>query len=614
MAAPKWQPSKLYMPGAIVVPRANTPSISLPALTNGSFETGDGTDWTIDAGMEVSTNRPYTGSYSLRIDGILGTLYAIHDPAPAAPGMRVTATCMYNQGGASRGDNVGCVILRWYDADMGLIREDEGSLVSSSNNNTYHQSSITASAPAGTRYVAVGGKVVRNDTNSANFDNFSWRTDSAPPEGLVYKAVQPEAGLSASSEPAWPAVLGQQVIDNEVTWEAMVATRITYEASPILVSGSTEPTWPDDFGAEVADGTISWEAVSRHIEDAKCPHSKVVTIIASKVFAADKDIVAFCATANPLDWGSEKDAGYLPTGLEQANSNQMAVLAPYRSNLMAFNANCMQNWQVDPDPEAMAILDQMDGIGSTWPKAAQAVGNELFYLAAIGVRTVGIAGASTNLQAGDVGMPVDPMVAPYIALATANDALVLATYYPAAGQYWLAFPDIEEDGVTPVFVYSMTETGKVGAWTRYEFPFSVESFAQLGDDLYIKHGAHISRVSDAVNTDEVPDGAGGTTAQNFPGLVQWAYLDFGSPGVTKMLKGFDYVGLGQGPKISVGYDQRNLSAFTEPYQIDPDTLPGGIIPLPVSAPTFSVKLEFDGGESWRVQAVRLELDDMRGQP
>lgn len=161
-----------------------------------------------------------------------------------------------------------------------------------------------------------------------------------------------------------------------------------------------------------------------------------------------------------------------------------------------------------------------------------------------------------------------------------------------------------------IFVYTLTQTGKVGAWTRYTFPFSVDSFAQLGDDLYVRHGDYISRVDESVATDETAVGV----ETNFAGTVQWNWLDFGSPGATKMLEGFDYVGTGQGPSISVGYDQRNVSAFTTPYQLDPDTLPGGLIPLPVAAPTLSVKLEFAGGEAWQVQSVLLYLDDWGNGP
>lgn len=160
-----------------------------------------------------------------------------------------------------------------------------------------------------------------------------------------------------------------------------------------------------------------------------------------------------------------------------------------------------------------------------------------------------------------------------------------------------------------VFVYTMTSAGKKGAWSRYIFPFAVDCFAQLGNVLYIRNGDTISMVSEEAVTDDV---AGAPV--NFTGIVWWPWLDFGSPGATKMLEGFDYVGTGQGPSISIGYDQRDPSIFTDGYQLDPDTLPGGIIPFPVSAPTMSVKLEFAGGEAWNVQSVLLSAKPLRGGP
>lgn len=162
---------------------------------------------------------------------------------------------------------------------------------------------------------------------------------------------------------------------------------------------------------------------------------------------------------------------------------------------------------------------------------------------------------------------------------------------------------------TTVFVYDMRRAGKAGAWSRYVFPFSVEAFAQLGNDLLVRHGDTISRVSEDAENDEVNG-----VQVPFPGAVQWQWLDFGAPGATKMLEGFDYVGTGQGPAISVGYDQRNADAFTPAYQLENDTLPGGLIPLPVAAPTLSVKLSFAGGMRWRVQCVNLSTYPLGGGP
>ena len=47
---------------------------------------------------------------------------------------------------------------------------------------------------------------------------------------------------------------------------------------------------------------------------------------------------------------------------------------------------------------------------------------------------------------------------------------------------------------TTAFIYTIR--GGKGAWSIYRFPFAIEAFAQLGDDLYIRAGDAIYRVDD----------------------------------------------------------------------------------------------------------------------
>lgn len=161
---------------------------------------------------------------------------------------------------------------------------------------------------------------------------------------------------------------------------------------------------------------------------------------------------------------------------------------------------------------------------------------------------------------------------------------------------------------TQVFVYTMNQAGKPGAWSRYVFPFSVDYFAQLGNALYIRNGDVVSIVSEDAVTDDVEG-----LPIAFTGTVQSPWLDCGQPGVTKMLEGFDIVSSGL-PSVSVGYDQRNVAAYTDPYAVDPDTLPGGVIPLPVMGPSFSLKIDYAGGEKWRLQSLLLSFHDMGNGP
>lgn len=443
MAAPFWQAGTLYLPGDLVQP-VTQPAPNNPQVANGYFEDG-AVGWTFSGDASLSTTHGYGSPKCVQLPGDKPDGVALNNTMLVAPpGGVLTATSMIDQGASVAGATAGWTEIRWYDALNTLLQTDKGNVVDSGSRGAWHASTVTSTAPASAAYA----KAAIHLTSVADHDHEIFGDNlvisggiAGLPEGLVYKAVQTESGTSGSSEPAWPGILGQQVIDNEVIWEAVTTSRVTWTASPRYVSGATEPVWPTDIGAMVQDNTINWKAISRRVEDEKCPNSKVVAIVASKVFAADKDIVKFSATANPLDWSTADDAGYLPTGLQQANANDMAVLQQYRSNLVALNASSFQNWQVDPDPAAMAILDQMDGIGSVWPRAAVPVSNDLFYLAALGVRTIGIANAAENLAAGDVGAPIDAMVQAAILVATENSSKVVGTYYPGSGQYWLSFSD-----------------------------------------------------------------------------------------------------------------------------------------------------------------------------
>lgn len=154
---------------------------------------------------------------------------------------------------------------------------------------------------------------------------------------------------------------------------------------------------------------------------------------------------------------------------------------------------------------------------------------------------------------------------------------------------------------TVAWVYTINRTGQVGAWSRYTFPWSVDSIALLGEKLYLRANNKVYVVTEgADNDDGVP----------VVGTVQWPWLDFGSPGFTKMMQSVDVVGSGPGAvSLQIGYDQRAVEAFTPSYTIPIDTLTGMPVPMPVSAPTFSVRLTFTG--EWSLQAVNLYLADNR---
>jgi hypothetical protein len=606
MTIPVWQPGATYVPGALVVPRSTTvtapaalANLALTATTGWDDIEGTAPSIAIDTGSGYVAGE---GRFALTAASS-GAFRFNNVHLIVAPGQTLSASVMVKHTTNDKHSSDGTLHFIWLDKDGNPVGTPaHGTGLPSLSSSGWQLISLSGTAPANAASAKIGVFLTSTGTDSVYASHLQVNGYAVPvsPRAVMFEATQAAPGKSGSTEPIWPA-LGGSVQDNQVTWNGVNIDRVVWQASPLLESGDTEPDWPTVPGGVVHDGTVDWLAYSPIVPDANCPHSTVVAIMASKVFAGDKDITRFCATANALDWTTALDAGYLPTGLQQSNSNDMAVLAPYRGNLCAFNASCFQNWQVDPDPAAMALLDQMEGIGSIWPLAAAAVGNELFYLSQLGVRSVSIAAGSDNLQAGDVGMPVDTLVQAALA-ALPQGAVPRAMYYPGAGQFWLAFPDTS----TTVFVFTMN-AGK-GKWSRYVYPFSVDAFAQLGNDCYIRHGDVVSKIDENAVADQVNG-----QPVNFAGIVQWGWLDLGNPGQTKMLEAFDIVASGN-PSVSFGYDQTNDGRFTTPYAVGPDSVPGTPIPMPLAAPSLSTKVTFPGGQKWSLQSMTLYVDDTAGQP
>lgn len=588
---------------AVIWDRANLQFVAAEdGGANSSFMTSpDGDVWT-----ERTTSGTGTGGWVdlvLASRAVSGIDYMENTARlTVGPGQQITAGVKARiNGGFSA-----TVGIAWHGTADALLSIDWSDAPLAGNaETTYRGVSVTATAPEGalTCSVAIrvfGGSAATAAGDSVYFDYVTVsQTDPVNISQFLFKAVQANPGYSDSDEPVWPTVLSATVVDNEVTWQAINANRVVWRAFPILVSGSAEPTWPTASDGEVADNTISWQAQTRRVADKNCPNSKQVVIAASKVFAADGDLIAFSATVNPLDWTSANDAGFIPFGMNPYGDVDVTALGLYRSNVVGFNEKGFQMWQVDADPSNFAILDAVP-IGCPYHLSPRPVSNDLVFLTEVGIRSMGIAGASTNLQAGTFGKQIDPLVKAEIkALAADEDPIGID--YPGAGQYWLIFG-------SQAFVLTMNGGKQDMAWSRYTFPSDIEDWTIHNKDLYLRSGDEVWRVSEDATLDKQTAPGVGT---DFTGDVRWQYLDFGGLGDQKMMHGFDLVGSGA-CTITFGYDQSDETKVTANWTVtDIDTLPGTMIPMPVSGPSFQMRLLFSADQAWEWQAAALYLDDQR---
>jgi hypothetical protein len=611
MALPAWQANTVYEEGAQVV-RATFPPVVVPPPVNADFEDGD-TGWTAQDPGDTNTwsiephSDAFSGLNDCRLRVTSGGTWGVPiwrrvynaTPVAANPDQTITASCMVQQGGADAGDAGAQIQIEWLDSALNSIEIVNGNLIDSGRGSEWKRSIITATAPANTAYVRLGARGFQRDGDHiVSVDKFQWDYSFRPRfTSFVYTAIQTGDGTSAATEPVWPETPDATVVDGTVTWQVQYGSSVTWEAFPILRSGATEPNWPLDVGGSVADGSIIWTAVSRRVTDTRCPNSKVVAIAASKIFAADVDIINYSATIDALDWSTPDDAGYLPFGLQTHGANPVSAMGLYRGNLVAFNSAGFQMWQVDQDPANMALLDAAP-IGSTEARGVKPLQNDLMFLNAVGVRNISIAGASTNLQAGSTGEPIDDLVQPKLRARTYEP---ISAFWPASGQYIVFFgPE--------AFVLSYNE-GKGGKWSRYVFPEAITDTTLLNNDLYLRTENHkVWRMSDEYLVDDYYLGYG----VEFTGVVHWPHLDFGALGQEKQLIGFDLVANApEGVSVSIGYDQRDLSMRTPDYSMDANTLPGRLVPIPVTAPSFDLKLTFEPNQAWEWFASVLYVNDLR---
>lgn len=309
-----------------------------------------------------------------------------------------------------------------------------------------------------------------------------------------------------------------------------------------------------DIRHHYLDGTIP-----THIADANCPNTASVVKKASKIFSVKNDVVRFCATSAPRDWTTASNAGFLGVGIQQTGATNPTALGEYAGNLVVFFSDSSQVWAVDADPANMKFVQGVD-VGCPYPYGAANMAGDVFFASYDGVRSITTQSTTGSLIDVDVGSPIDSVLKPVMT----SSAAVRSFYFRGGGQFWTMV------GST-AYVYSFSRTSKISAWSRYVFPFSISDVTEMNGDLYFRSGDTVYRFDESANDDS------GVT---FDVAIEFAFLDFQSPGVLKMVTGMDAVMVGEAT-IAHRFDARDTGLITPGVTLSGDTRPGELTPVEV---------------------------------
>jgi hypothetical protein len=202
--------------------------------------------------------------------------------------------------------------------------------------------------------------------------------------------------------------------------------------------------------------------------------------------------------------------------------------------------------------------------------------------------------------------------------------ILLAAYNLDSGKFELYLSDIHGDGDTAFSTLKLCEGTN---------PYAAEALQRLsvGDSEHSNVGAVTlnSVIYPAVEVYQwtlAEDPLGGVTTfsilleefvveetgVDFEGIMQFPHLDLGTLGREKQFVGLDLVAdAPEGVTVSIGYNQRDLTKRTTAYAIDGDTLPAQMIPIPVTGPSFDLKIVFAANQMWEWQAACMYVQDWR---
>jgi hypothetical protein len=151
-----------------------------------------------------------------------------------------------------------------------------------------------------------------------------------------------------------------------------------------------------------------------------------------------------------------------------------------------------------------------------------------------------------------------------------------------------------------VWVYSFSRTSKVSAWSKFTFPFTIDDACVLNQELYVRTGNDVYKVSDAVYKDGV---------SSIPLVdIEMFHQDAKRPGTLKQFTGLDHICTGT-PTVSFKfYGETGGEHETGSAEYPALTEPGLLYPVELVATRMAPHYQHQKDEDFELSALYLHFE------
>jgi len=249
-----------------------------------------------------------------------------------------------------------------------------------------------------------------------------------------------------------------------------------------------------------------------------------------KVYSAYDSLLWFSEldSATNVD-STASGSGFVNISNHQGGAGSVTALGDFQDKLAIFARSVVQIWTMEADDANNAPGQTLHGIGTRSPRTVQGFGElDAFFLADTGVRSLRARSGTDIAGVDDVGTPIDPLIAEFIAdLTDTQIEQAHAVVDPQSGRYLLTIAD-------RIFVFSYFPSKKVSAWTWYEPGLTFTDMVAHNGRLYARAG----------DTIYLYGGDDGETYDRCQVTLSMPFLAGGKPATYKQIKAVDIAARG----------------------------------------------------------------------